>query len=120
MTSLTTLIQTAPFDGETRKLIMDKLPTLSADQKREITELGWTMIAAEYENMLTTQTDLMLADMEEGKKIYQPSDFRELSDQLAVDVAKKLELSGTSDEIKQVKDQLAQYATESDQLSNQP
>ena len=111
MTSLTILIQIAPFDEETRKLMLDKLPTLSADQERQLTELAWTMIAADFENKLNTQTDMMLQDMEEGKKLYQPSDFQELSEQLTFHVAQKLEMSGTSDEIAQVKEQLAHYSS---------
>lgn len=106
MITFSKLVRLAPFDEETRKEILAKEATMSEDQKREITELAWDMVTAEYQANADAQIDLEFEKLREENKPFSEEVNTAVHLQMDMDFDKKLEAADTSEQIEKVQEEL--------------
>ena len=113
MISFQTLLKVAPFNAETRAKLDLNMSSLSEDQKFKLTQIAWSMLAALYQAKLNKEFELELLDVREGKKQYDENIREKIEGKLLHELAQKLELSGTEEEIEEVKKSIEQFKTSS-------
>lgn len=106
MINLEQLITIAPFPDDTRQELVEKLPTISEDQKYELTQLAWSLISQEYQTKLQFQMQNAMTEMVEGKKTYTQADFRQMEKDAFNELVKKLDAAEDKEKIDEVRQQL--------------
>jgi hypothetical protein len=103
------LIAVAPFEEHTKSDILAKENSLSEAQKYELTHVAWQLLAEEYKNKLRFMISSALWEMAQKKKHYTPNDFSEMQVKLYMDFARRLEMTGTQEEVEGVREELKKH-----------
>ncbi|OGG14510.1 hypothetical protein A2773_05520 [Candidatus Gottesmanbacteria bacterium RIFCSPHIGHO2_01_FULL_39_10] len=106
MITMQALLKTTPLSDENRKAMLDKLPTMTEDQKFRLAEICWTTLSTVYQIRLKKEVDRMMWEMAQGEKQYSKNDFEEMKAKLYFEFAEKLEASQTEEDMVEVKKQL--------------
>ncbi len=107
------VIKAAPFDDQTKKTILETVPTLNQDQTYDLTRLAWEMIAADFATKLKEKTDLILLEVAEGKKTYNKNDFVEIEVALYHELAAKFEVAEKEEVVNVLKEEITKHQTTS-------
>lgn len=115
MISLKTLVTVAPFDEETRNLVLGKIEKneLSDNQKVQMSEVCWNMITKLYEAELQLKFDSMITEVANKQKVYSQNDYMEERAKLVYRFASELNAANTKEELEEVQKQLATHTTKS-------
>ena len=105
------LIQVAPFPEDTKKELLEKADSFSADKKFEVMETCWALISADYQNKLRFQMQKATLEMAKGEKTYSKEDFKKMEDDLFLELISKLNLLGNQEEIENVRRELQDQKT---------
>lgn len=111
MITFQTLITIAPFDDETRAQIASQEPSLTEDQKLQLTQLAWSLLAQQYRAKLDSKVDDILLEIQEGKRAYNREEFKKAEEELDLEFATKLESSQTTEAIQAVKGEIQKHLT---------
>ena len=106
--TITKLLKAAPFDEKTRQDILQNLNSYTEDQKREITELAWTMIAAQYQADYDEMTDLAMVDAEKNNKPFTPEDVAAIKKKADIHVQERFEQAESEEQIAEVQKEIQQ------------
>lgn len=108
MITLKNLVKTAPFDEETRGVILSKIEKneLDENQKFQMSSLCWDMITTLFETELKIKFDGMMMEVAEGKSKYTQTDYINEKNKLMQEYAQKLEEVQSGEAIEEVKKQL--------------
>lgn len=106
MIGIKELVQVAPFPQESKKQLLDALPSFSDEKKFELMQTCWQLISADYQNKLSFEIQKMTLEMAEGTKSYTQDDFKKAEDDLFNEIITKLEAVGSEDKIEEIRQQL--------------
>lgn len=110
--TLKTLIEIAPFDNQTRSQLLEKLDSLTEDQKFRLSSACWTSLAAKFESQYKARAAQLLIEAQQGTKKLNQDDFKKIEDELYSEFAKLLKSAQSDEEILEVRNQLKQYQIE--------
>lgn len=112
------VIKAAPFDDQTKKTVLESIPTLNQDQLYDLTRLAWEMIAADFAAKLKERTDLILLEVAEGKRTYNKNDFVEAEVTLYHELANKFEAAEKEEVVNVLKEEITKHQTASQLTTN--
>lgn len=107
--TLKTLIEITPFDTQTRNQLLEKLDTLSEDQKYRLSSACWTSLATKFQAQLKARTSRLLLEIQQGTRQFNKEDFQKIENDLYEEFAKLLQSAQSEDEIKEVRQELNKY-----------
>lgn len=110
--SLKTLIQITPFPKESREMLLKRYDELNDDDKFELSNFCWQALSIQYYSLLKTEKELLLLEIQSGKRKYNPNDFQEIKAKLTYELAQKLQHAQSNEQIEDVRKQLEKYKTE--------
>lgn len=111
MMTLTQLIHAAPFDDATRGKILTELDSYTEDQKIELTETAWEMIAATHQNELDYLTDKTLLEAQEKKTPLSRDLLEAAQKQADLSIKSRFENAHDTEEIAKVQQEIAQQSS---------
>lgn len=115
MITLTQLIQTAPFPGEEKKELLEKVDTFSPEKKFELEEMCWAFISTEYQNNL--RYEMQKAVLENfSKEPSTPFNPQTIENNLFSELLKRLGATETEQDIEKVRIKLDEI-TKSNQVT---
>lgn len=121
--SLKTLIKVAPFPQKDREMLFKRYDELNEDDKYKISNAVWRALSIQYFTRLQSETNLILYQIQEGKRSYNPNDFEEIKARLIHELTQKLELAQNQESVEEVKKELEKYKTQplpNDQSTSSP
>lgn len=107
--TLKTLIEITPFDNQTRSQLLEKINTLSEDQKYRLSSACWTSLATKFQAQLKARTSRLLLEIQQGSKQFNKGDFQKIENDLYEEFAKLLQSAQSEEEIQQVRQELNKY-----------
>ncbi len=116
MMTLKQLVRIAPFDEETRTLILNSEESLTPDQKREIIELAASLMGEEQQHEIDTRVDAELDKVAKGDKQFSPDFTKKIIEELDFDMKKKSHQAETDTEIASIQQSLQVTQPNSRQL----
>ena len=109
--SLKTLLQVAPFPEEERNELLSRYDELNDDDKFELSNAAWRALSIQYYSKLKYEHELLVLQIQEGKRKFNPNDFEEAKAKLLHEFAHKLEAAESEESITEVRKQLEQFKT---------
>lgn len=109
--TLTQLIHAAPFKDATREKILTELDTYTEDQKRELTETAWELIAASHQNELDYLTDKTILEAKEKNTPLSQDVFEAAKKQADLSIKSRFGSAHDTEEIAKVQQEIAQQAS---------
>ena len=110
--SLKTLIQIAPFPEKDREMLLKRYDELNEDDKYKLSNAAWRALSIQYFTRLQSETNIILYQIQEGKRKYNQNDFEEIKARLIHELTQKLELAQSQESVEEVKKELEKYKTQ--------
>lgn len=107
--ALKTLIEITPFDTQTRSQLLEKLDTLSEDQKYRLSSTCWTSLAIKFQAQFKARTGKLLLEIQQGVKKYNKEDFQKIENDLYQEFAGLLQSAQSGEEMQGVREELNKY-----------
>lgn len=107
--SLKTLVEAAPLEVGVKNQIIERLETLTDDQKLRISLACWQALAWQFKARYKAQVDQALLEIREGKRQYNKEDFQKIENDLYQEFAKLLKSAQTEEEIAYVREEIKKY-----------
>ncbi|MBM3283593.1 hypothetical protein FJY90_05110 [Candidatus Gottesmanbacteria bacterium] len=107
--TFTQLLLAAPFPEDRRKTLMENIDRLTEDQKYQLTNLAWRVLAQMYFARLKAERDLIMDEVILNKRKFNQNDFEEIQAKLLHEFARKLEAAESRESIDEVKKELEKY-----------
>lgn len=106
--SLDQLIKITFLDEATKKEALEKLPTLTDDQKNRLEQICWENLQEWFAIKFDEEKEKMITEMALGDDEYKPEDFEIAKDKILTELLTKISEVKTNDELAQVKQELKQ------------
>lgn len=107
--TLETLLKVSPMNESIRSQLLEKLNTLSDDQKFRLSTACWTALSLQFEARYKAKVAEAMLEIQEGKKTYTKEDFERMENELYTEFAKLLKSAESAEEITTVRQELEKY-----------
>ena len=106
MTTLNSLINCAPFSEKVKKDLLEKVTSMSADQKFRLEQLCWGGISKMHEIEMRHMVEEAFNNMSKTGKPLTPNDLAEMEARLIYKFAQDLKSAESQDQIEEVRDKI--------------
>lgn len=106
---LKTLLKVAPFPEEQRQKVLANFDKLTEEQKLRLTNVAWTAITQKYYAQLRYKVGMLLLEIRQGKKKYNPEDFKKIEEETTREFVNKLKGESKEISLEEIREQLRAY-----------
>ncbi len=110
--SLKNLIEVSPFDTATRNQLLEKLETLTDDQKFRLSGACWQALSRQFQARYKAKVAQTILDISEGKTTATKEDLAKIESDMYLEFAALLKSGQTEEEVSQIRQEIKKFMPE--------